>query len=105
MPHTPNTYNRTHLPGPRPSAAQLKYLRALVAGTGTSFASPRTSEEASQEIARLKALQRRTDLSLERDWARRETRAIRETLTELPGQCAAPHDGEITGWGATARWA
>jgi hypothetical protein len=107
MPNTPNTYNRnaTNASGPKPTAAQLKYLRTLAAQTWTSFATPRTVAEASREIARLKALAGRTDRRLERDWARRERRELRETLDQLPGRMAAIRDEELSGWGSSARWA
>ena len=39
-----------------PTPAQLRYLRGLAAATGTTFSPPRTSAQASREIARLKAL-------------------------------------------------
>jgi hypothetical protein len=107
MPNTPNTYNHdaAKTSGAKPSPAQLQYLRTLAAQSGTSFGYPRTIAEASAEIARLKTLTCHTDRHLERDWARRETREIRETLAELPGRHAAVGDDEISGHGSSARWA
>jgi hypothetical protein len=106
MPYTPDADHRTvpKASGRLPSQAQIKYLRTLAAQTGTSFAYPKTSREASGEIARLKALAAGCDRQLERDEARRETHDVRDVLAELPGQRAAPRDGEIAGYGSSAHW-
>lgn len=90
--------------GPKPTAPQLTYLRALAAQTGTSFAYPRTMAQALREISRLKALAARRDHHLERDLARREAHDVRDALDGLPGQHAAIRNDEITGYGSSARW-
>jgi hypothetical protein len=102
MPNTPNTQNRS---APKPTTAQITYLRKLAAQTGMTFAYPRTVAEASREIGRLKNAAHRSDRSLEQDWARRELRDVRTCLHELPGQHAPVRDDEVSGFGSTCTWA
>jgi hypothetical protein len=81
----------------RPTRAQLRYLRDLAMQSGQSFTPPKTKAEASDAIRRLKrarTTRRGGDAALraayDSDGARRGT---------------AVRDHEITGYGATARWA
>ena len=48
----------------KPTAAQLNYLRTLASRTGQTFAYPATREQASAEIARLKAALRSSRLEV-----------------------------------------
>jgi hypothetical protein len=86
---------RDHRP---PTSRQLRYLRILAERTGTTFAAPYTSREASLEILRLQRLpsspsrKRRDDrneLPTDREWMQPST-AIRAV--------------EISGYGSTATW-
>src|ERR1019366_5118383 len=85
-----NSSTRTHR-GPTPK--QLRYLRVLAEQTGTTFAPPTSSAEASREIDRLAALKRE-----------------RGTHRELPDSAeqvvyaTAPAPDETSGWGSTATW-
>ena len=81
----------------RPTRAQLRCLRSLAMQAGQSFAMPRTKTEASQEITRLRSATR----------ARRGEPRGREAYdsSERFSSATAIHDDEITGYGATARWA
>ena len=61
-----------------PTAKQLAYLRALAERTGQTFATPRTSRDASAEIQRLKAASSRDGIDSARARARRDRRCDRE---------------------------
>ncbi len=83
--------------GDRPTRAQLRYLRALASQTGQTFTTPRTKTQASDQIKRLQHVARTGGGDA----------APRGTYHQ--GDCTANatayrHD-EITGYGATARWA
>jgi len=84
---------------PRPAtAAQLRYLRTLAQRTGQTFTNPESLAEASREIRRLKGqpATSRNDRRIEQH--------MLESLT--PRQDSARvTDGEMVGWGASARWA
>ena len=87
-----------HQPRPNgPTAEQLRYLRALANTRGQTFTYPRTKAQASAEIRRLQALPAQ-------DW--RDRAAEREQLasTRRPEDAARVRAGEITGYGASARW-
>jgi hypothetical protein len=89
----------------RPTVKQLAYLRALAARVGQSFAYPRTRRQASAEIRRLGAAQRRCDSRLERQGERRERRAIQRDLQErATGAVRVDLERETTGYGANATW-
>lgn len=86
---------RPHRP---PTSRQLRYLRILAERTGTTFAAPDTSKEASLEILRLQRLPSRpsrdrlddrSELATDREWMQPST-AIRAE--------------EISGYGSTATW-
>ncbi len=81
----------------RPTRAQLRRLRSLAMQTGQTFAPPRTKTQASQEIQRLqRATRTRGGSSLTRTASEIDARATSAT---------AIRDDEVTGYGATARWA
>ena len=82
-----------------PTAAQLRYLRGLAESTGTTFSPPRTSADASREIARLKALP--ADGPGDR---RRERRQVQADLAQRPDDAVRVRPGETSGDGANCRW-
>ena len=81
----------------RPTRAQLRCLRGLAMQTGQSFATPRTKSEASQEITRLQTIARRRGGEMANRDAYREDEQLAAATAVRPD--------EITGYGATARWA
>jgi hypothetical protein len=72
--------------GPKPTAKQLKYLRALANGAGETFVFPATIAEASAEIGRLKG--RKPSSRKSRYW---EERAVRG---EVAAGSAIASEGE-----------
>jgi hypothetical protein len=91
------TNSQPHLNGP--TKKQMKFLRHLADATGGSFAWPRTSKEAGEEIDRLKKSKRtgRAD-------RRRETRQVRDDMASGRGDAARVRDEELGGYGSEARW-
>jgi hypothetical protein len=83
----------------QPTPRQLRYLRILADRTGTTFANPSTSAEASREIRRLKALPSLT--RSERGHERQTLDADREHLQ--PSSAIQPE--EVSGYGSHASWA
>ena len=82
----------------RPTRKQLAYLRALAERTGTTFSPPRTRQEASAEIERLR--RRAASPSFE---AREDRRQVRRALgEERPASSVRPD--EIAGYGSNCRW-
>jgi len=79
------------------TAKQLRYLRALANQTGTTFAPPRTSSEASKAI---KQMQNR-EVS-----PRHEIAADRESVVRRHGASSGIdiHSGEIVGYGSNCQW-
>ncbi|MDP8968650.1 MAG: hypothetical protein M3N04_08620 [Actinomycetota bacterium] len=84
----------------KPTPKQLAYLKGLAEKTGTTFAYPATSQQASAEIKRLKA-QPRTSAS-DRT---RERRAVQRDLQTRRDDATAIRERDVTGYGSTARWA
>ena len=82
-----------------PTPKQLAYLRALAERTGQTFAVPRTSQEASAEIRRLKATPAES---------RPERRIERNEIVDAIGTGAEDsvrvHRSEVTGYGSAATW-
>ena len=82
-----------------PTAKQLAYLKVLAERAGQTFATPRTSQDASAEIRRLKATPAESR-------ARTEDRTQRDRRRDRQG----PHDSvrftpkEVTGYGISATW-
>jgi hypothetical protein len=84
----------------KPTRKQLAYLRSLAAKTGTTFAYPATSRQASAEIKRLQRLP-----ASGRSERVRELRDVQRDLAERPGDNTAIRPGDVRGYGSTARWA
>jgi hypothetical protein len=81
----------------KPTARQLAYLRSLAESTGTSFTYPKTRQQASREIVRLRNLKP----EMRRNTLEDDTPAQAAQLT----YAAAPSSEEITGYGSSAHWA
>jgi hypothetical protein len=88
----------SHRPA-RPTARQLRYLRALAECTGTTFASPGTREEGGREIRPLQALPSLTEVE------RRHERRILEGDHQRLQPSTAVKPQEISGQGSHATWA
>ena len=84
----------------KPTPKQLAYLKGLAAKTGTTFAYPQTSAQASAEIKRLQQQPR----SGAGD-ARRERRAVQHDLQTRPDDATAIRARDTRGYGSSARWA
>ena len=82
----------------RPTAKQLRYLRALADQTGTTFTPPTTRGEASQAIDALGRgpVEGRSD-------RRRQRRQVSVDLTEARPDSSVRGD-EVSGYGGGARW-
>jgi hypothetical protein len=74
---------------------QVAYLRSLALQTGTTFSPPRTREDASGEIDRLKALKASRGRYVE---ARRATDSAEQPYA------TAVDSSEVSGFGSQARW-
>jgi hypothetical protein len=83
-----------------PTSKQLAYLRSLAEKTGTTFAYPATSAQASAEITRLQTQPR----SRAGD-SRRERRAVQHDLANRPDDATAVRARDVRGYGSSARWA
>jgi hypothetical protein len=81
-----------------PTARQLRYLRQLVEQTGTTFTTPATRRQASQQIERLK--QRSRSGAFER---REDRQAVSRGLAE-DQPASSVRDDEISGYGSGATW-
>jgi hypothetical protein len=79
----------------RPTARQLRYLRQLAEQTGTTFTTPATRRQASEQIKRLK--QRSRSAGFDRQ-------AVSRGLTQ-DQPASSVRDDEISGYGGNARWA
>jgi hypothetical protein len=84
----------------KPTRKQLAYLRSLAVRTGTTFAYPATSRQASAEIKRLQRLP-----ASGRGERVRELRDVQRDLAERPGDNTAIRARDVRGYGSTARWA
>lgn len=82
-----------------PTEKQLRYLRDLAARKGQTFATPRTSAEASREIERLKGAH--NSAPGER---RRELQAVRRDISDRWGAATRVRPEEIDGYGSSAHW-
>jgi len=78
-----------------PTPRQLRYLRSLALQTATSFATPRTRRQASDEIARLRWLKDRGPAP-----------SFGDVLDdqESPAYATAVTAGEVCGFGSAATW-
>jgi len=82
----------------KPSARQLRYLRALIEATGQTCAWPKTRREASRAIARLKRAPGAP--RIERD---EDQRAVKDALaSQTPASSVQAN--EIAGYGSQCRW-
>ena len=81
-----------------PSPKQLNYLKALAARTGQTFAWPKTSRQASTEIARL--TQAHPSTPAERTVEQIDDRLAREAAQDA----VAIHGFEVVGHGSSATW-
>jgi hypothetical protein len=82
----------------RPTARQLRYLRQLAEQTGTTFTTPATRRQASQQIERLK--QRSRSAGFER---RDDRKAVSRGLAQ-DQPASSVRDDEISGYGSSATW-
>ena len=82
-----------------PTSKQLAYLRALAERTGQTFATPRTSRDASAEIRRLKAAP--TESQVERRIERDE---IADAISAGAQDSVRVTRTEVTGYGSSATW-
>ena len=82
-----------------PTPKQLAYLRALAERTGQTFAMPRTSQEASAEIRRLKAAPAETRLD-----RRIERGEIADAIGTGALDSVRVTRSEVTGYGSSATW-
>jgi hypothetical protein len=82
-----------------PTPRQLAYLRALAERTGQTFATPRTSREASAEIRRLKGAPSgsRLDRRIERG-------EIADAIGSGAEDSVRVTQREVTGHGSSATW-
>ncbi len=82
-----------------PTSKQLAYLRALAERTSQTFATPRTSRDASAEIRRLRAVP--AESQLER---RIEHDEIADAIGTGSEDSVRVTRNEVTGYGSNARW-
>jgi hypothetical protein len=82
-----------------PTAKQLAYLRTLAERTGRTFVWPRTSQQASAEIRKLRATQ--SDSQIESAIERRE---IADAIGTGSIDGSRVRDDEVAGWGSSATW-
>ena len=82
----------------RPTGRQLRYLRRLAELTGSTFTTPATRRQASQEIERLK--QRSRSAGFER---REDRQAVSRGLAQ-DRPASSVRDDEIRGYGSNATW-
>jgi hypothetical protein len=94
-PYVPDDYDE-----PRPTAKQLKYLRALASRAGQTFAYPKTASQASTEIRRLQKQHRSSRVEV-----RVECKLIADQVARGPVSAAnVDLDRETEGYGSTATW-
>jgi hypothetical protein len=96
MPTTPHP--EADMADQPPSPRQLNYLKALAAKTGQTFIWPKTSRQASSEIARLKRTHPSTPA--ERAVEQIDDRLVREAAEDA----VAIHGLEVVGHGSNATW-
>jgi hypothetical protein len=92
-------HERQPMSSTQPSAKQLTYLRALAKRTGQTFTTPRTSQDASVEIRRLKATppESRVERTIERN-------EIAAAITGGRHDSTRVTQNEVTGYGINCRW-
>lgn len=85
--------------GDRPTPRQLAYLRSLAARAGQTFAYPRTRQQASRELERLKQA---APTSRTERWI--EHKEIADAIARSPDNAARVRGDEVTSYGSTATW-
>jgi hypothetical protein len=94
-PYVPDDYDE-----PRPTAKQLKYLRALASRAGQTFTYPKTASQASAEIRRLQKQHRSSRLEVQI-----ERKHIADQVARGPVSAAnVDLDRETEGYRSTATW-
>ena len=83
----------------KPTTRQLSYLRSLANRTGQTFTYPKTRQQASTEINRLKHTgpSSRTEVRIER-------KLIADQIAAGPVDAARVREHEVSGHGSTATW-
>jgi hypothetical protein len=84
---------------PKPTKPQLKYLRDLAQRTGQTFTWPKTANQASAEIERLKHTRpsSQTEVGIER-------KEIADAIATGPADSSRVRQSEIAGHGSSATW-
>lgn len=90
-----NSSPHTH----RPTNKQLRYLRDLARSRGQTFTMPRSSNEASEQIERLRQIR-----PLSPAEQRGEAFVHRNGIADRWGGATAVREDEIEGYGSSARW-
>ena len=83
----------------KPTTRQLNYLRSLTTRTGQTFTYPKTRQQASEEIDRLKHTRpsSRSEVQIER-------KLIADQIAAGPIDAARVREHEISGHGSSATW-
>jgi hypothetical protein len=84
----------------KPTTRQLNYLRSLATRTGQTFTYPKTRQQASEEIDRLKHTRPSS-----RSEARIERKLIADQIAAGPIDAPRIREHEISGHGSSATWA
>ena len=84
----------------KPTTRQLNYLRSLATRTGQTFTYPKTRQQASEEIDRLKHTRPSS-----RSEVRIERKLIADQIAAGPIDAARVREHEISGHGSSATWA
>jgi hypothetical protein len=85
-----------------PTHKQMQFLRDLAQKTGTTFTTPKTKAQASQEIKRMLRIDASPTARADR---RHETKSVLAAIRSEIGGATAVRDHETTGHGSTAAWA
>ena len=83
----------------KPTTRQLNYLRSLATRTGQTFTYPKTRQQASEEIDRLKHTRPSS-----RSEVRIERKLIADQIAAGPIDAARVREHEISGHGSSATW-
>lgn len=92
----PSTSERSPI---KPTPRQLRYLRSLAEQTGTTFTTPRSFGEASQQIKELEQRKRTPKSEVQR-----ERRAVSRDMATCRGDAAQIRPDELSGYGSSASW-
>lgn len=83
----------------KPTPKQMRYLKALAQRTGQTFTLPRTADQASAEIKRLRGV--KATPTADRT---RELRDVQTAMATERGDAARYEETDVDGHGSTARW-